>query len=78
MVTCGLELLRSWKLAWRPSVLRRGVGSWFRLRLEPDMMVAWRQPIKNIQSQTANQKQPVGFIKNMEMKGILGVRPQLP
>lgn len=74
-VTCGLELLRSWKLAWRPSVLRRGVGSWFRLRVEPDMMVAWRQPIrKNIQSQTANQKQTVGSIINMVVKGILGVQ----
>lgn len=46
VVTWGLELLRSWKLACRPSVLRGGVGSWFRLRLEPDIMVAWRQRIK--------------------------------
>lgn len=57
-LTCGRELLRSWKLAWRPRVLRRGVGSWFRLSVEPDMMVAWRQPIregsvKTIQSEAS-------------------------
>lgn len=39
---CGRAALRSWKLACRPRWLLRGAGSWFRLRLLPDIMVAWR------------------------------------